>query len=159
MQAATRQLALAAASHPSLRVLDLSCTALSDAHLRSLTGQCSSRWPWQQQACPQLQELHLGSNTLLTGTGVAHLVKALTAGNLSSLQMLDLGNCPGIGDAGKVHLRPLHLCKTLSTPLQCKAICIILAHSEHPSGGEGSDRGMWFGLWYHAQYPCDSGDS
>lgn len=104
MQEASRQLAAAAGSHPSLRSLDLSGTGLSDSSLSSLTGQGSSKWRWQQQqrACQQLHELHLASNSLLTGAAVAQLGKLLAAGSLGALRVLDLANCPGVGDAGKV---------------------------------------------------------
>jgi hypothetical protein len=100
LQAAMKQLAAAAASHPSLRVLDLSGTALTDACLRALTGQGSS-WPWQHQACQQLQELSLAGSNSLSGAAVAQLAKLLAAGKgLGVLHRLDLSNCPSIGDTG-----------------------------------------------------------
>lgn len=104
MQAALQQLAAAAGSHPSLRVLDLSCTALTDPCLKALTGQGSSSWPWQHHApCQQLQELNLSGNSGLSGAAVAQLARLLAAGagGLHALRRLDLSNCPSISDTGK----------------------------------------------------------
>lgn len=102
MQAALQQLAAAAGSHPSLRVLDLSCTAFTDPCLKALTGQGGS-WPWQHHApCQQLQELNLSGNSSLSGAAVAQLARLLAAGagGLHALRRLDLSNCPGINDTG-----------------------------------------------------------
>lgn len=103
MQAALQQLAAAAGSHPSLRVLNLSCTAFTDPCLKALTGQGGS-WPWQHHApCQQLQELNLSGNSSLSGAAVAQLARRLAAGagGLHALRRLDLFNCPGIGDTGE----------------------------------------------------------
>jgi hypothetical protein len=103
MQAALQQLAAAAGSHPSLRVLDLSSTALTDSCLKALTGQGSS-WPWQHHApCQQLQELNLSGNNGLSGAAVAQLARLLAAGacGMHALRRLDVSNCPGIGDTGE----------------------------------------------------------
>lgn len=100
LQAAAKQLAAAACSHPSLCVLDLSGTAFTDACLKALTGQGSS-WPWQHQACQRLEDLSIAGSSSLSGTAVAQLAKLLAAAKgLGALRRLDLSNCPGIGDAG-----------------------------------------------------------
>lgn len=96
-----QQLAAAAGSHPSLRVLDLSCTGLTDQCLKSLTQNQGSSWRWHQHTCQHLQELRLAGNSSLSGAAVAQLAKALAAGSsLAVLHTLDLSNCPGVGDAG-----------------------------------------------------------
>jgi hypothetical protein len=100
LQAGVKQLAAAACSHPSLHVLDLSGTTFTDACLRALKGQ-GSRWPWQHQACQQLQELSLAGSNSLSGAAVAQLAKLLAAAQgLGALHRLDLTNCPSISDTG-----------------------------------------------------------
>lgn len=100
MQVAATQLATAASAHPSLRVLDLSCTDQTVQSVSALAGQ-GSRLCWHQWASgSKLQELRLAGNTMLTAAAVVQLTKALAAGGLGALRALNLVNCPGLGDAG-----------------------------------------------------------
>jgi hypothetical protein len=102
MQAAVQQLAAAAGSHPSLRLLDWSCTGFTDQCLKALTQGQGSSWRWHQRTCQHLQELRLAGNSSLSGAAVVQLAKLLAAGSsLGVLHTLDLSNCPGIGDAGR----------------------------------------------------------
>jgi hypothetical protein len=100
LQAAVKQLAAAAAGHPNLHVLALSYSAVNDSHLPSLLGQSSS-WLWQQRACQHLQELRLAGNSALSGAAVAQLAKVVASGSgMAQLRILDLSQCPGVGDTG-----------------------------------------------------------
>jgi len=100
MQVAATQLATAASAHPSLRVLDLSCTAQTVQSVSALTGQ-GSKLRWHQWgSCSKLEELRLAGNSMLTAAAVVQLTKTLAAGGLGALRVLNLANCPGLSDAG-----------------------------------------------------------